>query len=396
MAMNEDFERYANAYKGVPDTEQFHHFGQWKSFRSYQKQWGSGKECMELKILTKTDKREAIKQGIYLGLHNRAKNEGVGFTGLPVFSPDMKRATFTNDKRRKGNRINFPDDSKEEYENCWYLCGKKHKIDYIETFRKINAVIENTPVTREEECPCCLEKKEGIKITCSNQHQTCIECFKMLHANYRREKNCPVCRVVFSQEETDKGNQVPTEEIVSTRFRFQCKKEESNYYWAFFFKTILDNWDKFDETLIAMGIWRYVDLDDAKPFMPYNDDLNETFYALSDDAWKPVFEYLRKESTMKELCRSDWGNHNIGMNESEYLSLAIREWGLNAGEVLATGNSQDQKERKRFLYLKYKFYTKTDQELLDLVNQKVTQWKRSFVHTQYRASVLRFERVEVQ
>ncbi len=175
-----------------------------------------------------------------------------GADGQLAFSPDLKFFTRVCSSRVSGNRIKFNYGAEQilvERNDCYIFAVKRQRIDVVERYiDQAPADVEPLILLRDEtDCRCCYTPLDAKNVSCSQRHQICADCFKLLPSTTQGKKKCPWCNVCsYTDEAYQKFNKILGQRVVVEKFL------RINLYGANSFKEFINN------EALFMGALRYI------------------------------------------------------------------------------------------------------------------------------------------
>jgi hypothetical protein len=120
-----------------------------------------------------------------------------------VFSPGLEYFARIGSARVAGNNIKFNhggEQRTEERGRCWEYAVKREKIEVLTEEIRRPSEIPPLVLARpgETDCPICRDALTGANVSCSNKHQTCVDCYRLLNP-----KICPICRTGFPASQVE-------------------------------------------------------------------------------------------------------------------------------------------------------------------------------------------------
>jgi hypothetical protein len=296
--------------------------------------------------------------------------------GAVLFSPNRNlMTTHTNQIRRRGNAVLFPNGDRHPRGDCFTLTLLGKVITLRKTYRKPQE-LPPTERTREDPCCVCLEDLTGNLITCPNRHQIHDRCFQQLDP-YRRR--CPQCRVEYPPAERNRNERV----LISTELIYPNEtRRNADLRFVGLLRKLHHQYDTTHSG--HFDLLAYLDTLDLWIRTPRNDYLLDClpdgtpyFNGTDRPAWREFLTYLTSQENKERLSqrRLTPNSHYDRYDEQRFLADLIASHGVEATQVLAQAHDQDRKDAlRRKTYLTHRF---TDQSLpllirplLDLFNAR--------------------------
>lgn len=365
-----------------------------KPFRSLKdwSKWYSNDMSQFLMFIVNNNHIDAYRNNYEIGFVQGKENYCVD-NGDIIFSPDMKH--YTTEVSNARSKYWF-DNRRIKYEpaDCWYLVYRDLQTQVIQRYKKVMIETKDEILRDNAECPCCLEKLEGMLFKCDNNHQVCLKCFDNLHHTSYTLRKCPVCRSIYTIDEVKRLHDAKgKKEIVLQEIHFTGSKVEREYKLCGLFKTAFngDNSDLIG-SLISAGLFYYV----METHLPLLEDKgNYSIFNLDWDmvktqSWNDFFIYLKTDKLKETIYSKGKGlSASYNYDETTFLRHLTLKYGNDAMNVLTeaskdrSGNAKDKLKFKmyyEYVYLEQPFedIIKKFKKIIEKVFCKDTHYRKTW------------------
>jgi hypothetical protein len=265
---------------------------------------------------------------------------------------------------------------------CWYLVYRDLQTQVIQRFKKVSIPTQQDELLRDNtECPCCLEKLEGMLFKCDNNHQIDFKCFDNLNHNNYTPRKCPVCRIAYNILEVRRFDEAKgKKEIITQEIHFTGSRVQREYKLVGLIKSILgnDSTNNLIESIINAGLFYYV----METHLPLLEDKGNhsifTLDLLDNQAWKDFLVYI-KTDRFKEIIYSKGKSFSTPYNydETTFLRHLSLKYGNDAMNILTEATrdrcGQSKNTLKFKMYYEFVYLEEPQEEIINRFKKLVSK-----------------------
>ena len=315
---------------------------------------------------------DAYRNNLDVGFVRGCDSHSVDYGDI-IFSPDMK--FYTTEVAGVRSKYKFENGTiKHNPAECWYLVHRDLQTQVFQKYKKVSIETQDEILRDNTECPCCLEKLEGMLFHCEHQHQVCLKCFD----NLSSPKKCPVCRTAYKVLEVRRFEDAKgKKEVMTQEIHFTGSKVEREYKLVGLAKSILGSYSYFTDLtpyIIQAGLFHYV----LEAHLPLLEDRgNHSVFTpemLDSQAWNDFFLYLKSE-TFKDILYKTGRDFQLpnSYDEATFLRHLSLKYGNDAMNILTEVSRDRSRATKNALSFKmcYEFvYLQTTHEEIKQIFKK--------------------------
>lgn len=359
-------------------------------FRSIQswRDWYESDMSPMILMLVKNDQIDAYRNNYELGFVCGLNNHSVD-NGDIVFDPNMKY--YTSETSNARSKYKF-ENGKMKYDpnECWYLVYRDLQTQVIQRFKKSSITTIDKKLRENDECPCCLEKLDGMLFNCENEHQVCYKCFDNLNYNSYTPRKCPVCRQAYKVLEVKRYEDAKgKKEIVLQEIHFTGSVVQREYKLVGLFKALISDSSHYNDMtqfILHGGLFHYV-METHRPLLDNKGNYSIlTMDMLNSDSWNDFFTYIKTDHFKDIVYKGKSLSPPSTYDESTFLEHLSSKYGNDAIKVLtqaSTDRCGNRKNKLKFqMYYEFVFLPATQ----DIIKEKFKNIiSKVFVKTsQYR------------
>ena len=334
------------------------------------REWAKPEMSKHIRFLVANDEADAHKNHLEIGFI-RGNSSHTASDGDIIFSPDMMY--YTTEVSGVRNRYKFENGKiRHEPSNCWYLVYRKLQTQSIVRYKQVRNTTQDPLLRDNAECPCCLDRLEGLLFHCPNEHQVDFKCFD----NLVSPKKCPTCRSGYNLDQVSRYNATKMAKEVFTReIHFTGLMIQRERKFCGLFRVLIQYQSISD--LVGAGLFYYLD-ERHLPLLENRGDYSVFTPALLDTtAYADFFTYLlsdRFRSTIFTNALRQCPTHTY--DEADFLTHLTEQHGVGAMNILTEatrGNGDERRKLKFQTYFDFVFRRQTAEFLKDRFTAVITQ-----------------------